>query len=275
MSKLVIVESPAKAKTIQKYLGKDYNVIASMGHIRDLPKSTIGVDIENHFKPKYINIKGKEALIKELKSAAKKSDTIYLATDPDREGEAISWHLANLLSLDTQEPNRVTFNEITKTGVKSGMEHPRQIDQNLVDAQQARRILDRIVGYKISPFLWKKVKSGLSAGRVQSVAVRLIVDREEEIRAFKVEEYWSIDAKLLPKGSRKAFDSKLHSYQGKKVDIKTEEQAKGSWGTCPPATLRWNRSKKGCARSRPPRRSPPPPCSRMPRASWASRRGAP
>lgn len=254
MSKLVIVESPAKAKTIQKYLGKDYNVIASMGHIRDLPKSTIGVDIENHFKPKYINIKGKEALIKELKSAAKKSDTIYLATDPDREGEAISWHLANLLSLDTQEPNRVTFNEITKTGVKSGMEHPRQIDQNLVDAQQARRILDRIVGYKISPFLWKKVKSGLSAGRVQSVAVRLIVDREEEIRAFKVEEYWSIDAKLLPKGSRKAFDSKLHSYQGKKVDIKTEEQAKGIAGDLSACDFAVESVKKGVRK-----KSPAPP----------------
>ncbi|MCI8622371.1 MAG: type I DNA topoisomerase [Provencibacterium sp.] len=228
MSKLVIVESPAKAKTIQKYLGKDYTVIASMGHIRDLPKSTMGVDLENRFKPKYINIKGKEALIRELKSAAKDSDTVYLATDPDREGEAISWHLAHLLSIDPKEPNRVTFNEITKTGVKNGMAHPRSIDQNLVDAQQARRILDRIVGYKLSPFLWKKVKSGLSAGRVQSVAVRLIVDREEEIRVFQVEEYWTIDAMLLPQGARKPFAAKLHSFQGKKLDtVKTREEAEG------------------------------------------------
>ncbi len=227
MSKLVIVESPAKAKTIQKYLGKGYTVIASMGHIRDLPKSTMGVDLENRFKPKYINIKGKEALIRELKNAAKDSETVFLATDPDREGEAISWHLANLLSIDPSQPNRVTFNEITKTGVKSGMEHPRAIDQNLVDAQQARRILDRIVGYKLSPFLWKKVKSGLSAGRVQSVAVRMIVDREEEIRAFQVEEYWTIDALLLPQGASKPFAAKMHSYQGKKLDtVKTEEEAK-------------------------------------------------
>lgn len=226
MSKLVIVESPAKAKTIQKYLGKDYRVIASMGHIRDLPKSTIGVDVENRFKPKYINIKGKEALIRELKSAAKESDVIYLATDPDREGEAISWHLANLLSLDTEQSNRVTFNEITKSGVKTGMEHPRRIDQNLVDAQQARRILDRIVGYKLSPFLWKKVKSGLSAGRVQSVAVRLIVDREEEIRAFEVEEYWTIDAGLMASTGKKPFGAKLHSKEKQKIDIRTEEAAR-------------------------------------------------
>lgn len=225
MSKLVIVESPAKAKTIQKYLGKGFHVIASMGHIRDLPKSTIGVDVENHFKPKYINIKGKEALIRELKSAAKESDVIYLATDPDREGEAISWHLANLLSLDTTDPNRVTFNEITKSGVKNGMENPRRIDQHLVDAQQARRILDRLVGYKLSPFLWKKVKSGLSAGRVQSVAVRLIVDREEDIRSFKVEEYWTIDAKLLAQSSTKPFEAKLHSQNGKKIEIKNEKEA--------------------------------------------------
>lgn len=237
MSKLVIVESPAKAKTIQKYLGKDYTVIASMGHIRDLPKSTMGVDLENHFKPKYINIKGKEALIRELKNAAKDSDTVYLATDPDREGEAISWHLANLLSIDPAQPNRVTFNEITKSGVKSGMEHPRSIDQNLVDAQQARRILDRIVGYKLSPFLWKKVKSGLSAGRVQSVAVRLIVDREEEIRAFQVEEYWTIDALLLTQGGSKPFAAKLHSYAGQKMDtVKTQEEAQsivGELSGCP------------------------------------------
>ena len=225
MSKLVIVESPAKAKTIQKYLGKDYDVVASMGHIRDLPKSRLGVDVEHNFEPHYIAIKGKEEIIRNLKAKAKKSDHIYLATDPDREGEAISWHLAHLLKIPTDDENRVTFNEITKSGVQSGMEHPRKIDQDLVDAQQARRILDRIVGYKISPFLWKKIKSGLSAGRVQSVAVRLIVDREEEIRAFKPEEYWSIDAKLSAKGSRKVFGAKLHSKDGEKIEIKNEEQA--------------------------------------------------
>ena len=225
MSNLVIVESPAKAKTIQKYLGKDYDVVASMGHIRDLPKSRLGVDVEHNFEPHYIAIKGKEEIIRNLKAKAKKSDHIYLATDPDREGEAISWHLAHLLKIPTDDENRVTFNEITKSGVQSGMEHPRKIDQDLVDAQQARRILDRIVGYKISPFLWKKIKSGLSAGRVQSVAVRLIVDREEEIRAFKPEEYWSIDAKLSAKGSRKVFGAKLHSKDGEKIEIKNEEQA--------------------------------------------------
>ena len=225
MSNLVIVESPAKAKTIQKYLGKDYDVVASMGHIRDLPKSRLGVDVEHNFEPHYIAIKGKEEIIRNLKAKAKKSDHIYLATDPDREGEAISWHLAHLLKIPTDDENRVTFNEITKSGVQSGMEHPRKIDQDLVDAQQARRILDRIVGYKISPFLWRKVRSGLSAGRVQSVAVRLIVDREEEIRAFKPEEYWSIDAKLSAKGSRKVFGAKLHSKDGEKIEIKNEEQA--------------------------------------------------
>lgn len=254
MSKLVIVESPAKAKTIQKYLGKGYHVIASMGHIRDLPKSTIGVDIEDNFKPKYINIKGKEALIKELKTAAKASDTVFLATDPDREGEAISWHLANLLSLDTHSANRVTFNEITKTGVKNGMENPRQIDQNLVDAQQARRILDRIVGYKLSPFLWKKVKSGLSAGRVQSVAVRLIVDREEEIRAFNIEEYWTIDARLLHQNSKNAFSAHLHSHSGKKAEIKTEADAKAMVSDISAAEFSVAAVKKGVRK-----KSPAPP----------------
>ena len=225
MSNLVIVESPAKAKTIQKYLGDNYEVVASMGHIRDLPKSKIGVDIEHGFTPQYVNIKGKEDLISSLVKEAKKSDKVYLATDPDREGEAISWHLAHLLDLDLKDENRVTFNEITKTGVQNGMAHPRQIDQALVDAQQARRILDRIVGYKISPFLWRKIRRGLSAGRVQSVAVKLIVDREEEIRAFKSEEYWTIDASLLAEGSRKAFPAKYHGHGGKKQEIKDKETA--------------------------------------------------
>lgn len=220
LSNLVIVESPAKAKTIKKYLGKDFEVVASMGHVRDLPKSKFGVDVDHDFTPMYVDIKGKEDLIKDLKKAAKKSDAIFLATDPDREGEAISWHLAQMLGVDMNQPNRVTFNEITKSGVKYGMDHPRMIDVKLVDAQQARRVLDRIVGYKISPFLWRKVRKGLSAGRVQSVAVRIIMDREEEIRAFKQQEYWSIDAKLAAKGhAKKPFPAKLYAIDGKKLEL--------------------------------------------------------
>lgn len=219
MSDLVIVESPAKAKTIQKYLGPGYEVIASMGHIRDLPKSKLGVDTDNDFKPQYTDMKGKEDVIKELKKHAKKCSKVYLATDPDREGEAISWHIAQLLNLDMTDNNRVAFTEITKSGVKSGMDNPHKIDVDLVNAQQARRILDRLVGYKLSPFLWKKVKRGLSAGRVQSVAVRLIVDRENEIRKFVPKEYWSIDAKFTAPGSRKVFDASLISVDGKKIDI--------------------------------------------------------
>lgn len=220
LSNLVIVESPAKAKTIKKYLGKDFEVVASMGHVRDLPKSKFGVDVDHDFTPMYVDIKGKEDLIKDLKKAAKKSDAIFLATDPDREGEAISWHLAQMLGVDMNQPNRVTFNEITKSGVKYGMDHPRTIDIKLVDAQQARRVLDRIVGYKISPFLWRKVRKGLSAGRVQSVAVRIIMDREEEIRAFKQQEYWSIDAKLAAKGhAKKPFPAKLYAIDGKKLEL--------------------------------------------------------
>ena len=225
MSKLVIVESPAKAKTIQKYLGDGYNVIASMGHVRDLPKSRLSVDVKNNFKPKYQVIKGKEKLVKELKSKAEKSDSVLLATDPDREGEAISWHLAYLLGLNVEDKNRVTFNEITKTGVSSGMEHPRSLDIDLVNAQQARRILDRLVGYKLSPFLSQKIRRGLSAGRVQSVAVRIIVDREKEINAFKSEEYWSIDAKFTPKGSRKVFGAFFYGDTDGKIEIKNKEQS--------------------------------------------------
>ncbi len=220
MSNLVIVESPAKAKTIQKYLGDNFEVVASMGHIRDLPKSKLGVDVENRFAPVYEEIKGKESLVESLRKAAKKKDKIYLATDPDREGEAISWHLAHLLGLDLSDANRVTFNEITKSGITNGMANPRQVDIDLVNAQQARRILDRIVGYKLSPFLWRKVRKGLSAGRVQSVALRLIVDREEEIRAFITEEYWTIDAKLLAEGDTRPFDAHLHSKNGKKLEPK-------------------------------------------------------
>lgn len=225
MAKLVIVESPAKAKTIGKYLGKDYVVKASMGHIRDLPASQLGIDVEHDFNPQYINIKGKEKLIKELKGEAKKADQVYLATDPDREGEAISWHLANVLSLDPKASNRVTFDEITKKGVQEGMAHPRAIDEDLFNAQQTRRLLDRLVGYKLSPFLWRKVRRGLSAGRVQSVAVRLIDDREKEIEAFKPEEYWNVDV-TLGAGSKKFTARLATDAAGKKLLPKTEAEAK-------------------------------------------------
>ena len=211
MSKLVIVESPAKAKNIKGYLGKGYDVVASMGHVRDLPAARLSVDVSNDFAPKYAIIKGKENFVEELKKKASKADYVYLATDPDREGEAISWHLAYLLGLDLDEHNRVTFNEITKTGVQKGMDSPRAIDIDLVNAQQARRILDRLIGYKLSPFVSQKIRRGLSAGRVQSVALRLVVDREEEIRAFKPEEYWSIDAKLTNPPDRKVFGAVLIS----------------------------------------------------------------
>lgn len=223
MSDLVIVESPAKAKTIGKYLGKNYSVLASVGHIRDLPKSKLGVDVEHDFAPLYENKKEKSALIRELKAAAKKADTVYLATDPDREGEAISWHLAHILGISENDPVRVTFSEITRSGVTEGMSHPRVLDMDLINAQQARRILDRIVGYKLSPFLWKKVRRGLSAGRVQSVTVRLIVDREKEIEEFKPQEYWSIDAKLLSSKSRRAFPAKLASVDGEKFKSDNKE----------------------------------------------------
>ena len=225
MSDLVIVESPAKAKTIKKYLGGNYEVIASMGHVRDLPKTRISVDIKKKFAPKYEIIKGKEKLVEELKELAEKSDKIYLATDPDREGEAISWHLAYILGLPLDDNNRVEFNEITKNGVTNGMAHPRSINIDLVNAQQARRILDRLVGYKLSPFISQKIRRGLSAGRVQSVAVRIIVDREEEIRKFKPEEYWTIDAKFIPKGSRKSFSASLYSDANGKIKIENQEQA--------------------------------------------------
>ena len=225
MSNLVIVESPAKAKTIKKYLGKDFDVVASMGHVRDLPEARLCVDIKNNFTPRYEVIKGKEELVDKLKKAAAKSDAVYLATDPDREGEAISWHLAYLLGLELDDKNRIEFNEITKTGVQNGMGHPRAIDIDLVNAQQARRILARLMGYKLSPFLSQKIRRGLSAGRVQSVAVRIIVDREEEIRAFKPEEYWSIDAKFIPKGSRKSFPASLYGDEKGKLKITNEEQA--------------------------------------------------
>lgn len=254
MSKLVIVESPAKAKTIKKYLGSGYEVVASMGHVRDLPETRLSVDIKHDFKPKYEIIKGKEKLVQELKDAAEKSDCIFLATDPDREGEAISWHLAYILDLDTAQENRVTFNEITPTGISAGMDHPRSIDLDLVNAQQARRVLDRLVGYKLSPFLSQKIRRGLSAGRVQSVAVRLVVDREEEIRAFVPEEYWSIDAKLIPQGSRKAFAAAFYGDANGKMKITNQEQADEILKNLENAEFRVAKVKKGSRK-----KSPAPP----------------
>ena len=222
--KLIIVESPAKANTIKKFLGGNTKVVASMGHIRDLPKSKLGINIENNFEPEYINIRGKGDLIKELKKDAKSAKKVYLATDPDREGEAIAWHLSYILDVDKEKITRVTFNEITKTAVQKAIKEPRDIDINLVDAQQARRVLDRIVGYKISPVLWKKVRRGLSAGRVQSVAVKLIVDREEEIEKFIPEEYWNIYVKLLDENSKKIFEAKFYGKDGKKKEIHSQEE---------------------------------------------------
>ena len=221
--KLIIVESPAKANTIKKFLGGSTKVVASMGHIRDLPKSKLGIDVEHDFEPEYINIRGKGDLIKSLKKDAETAKTVYLATDPDREGEAIAWHLANILEVNSDKITRVTFNEITKNAVQKAIKEPRNIDINLVNAQQARRVLDRIVGYKISPVLWKKVKRGLSAGRVQSVAVKLIVDREEEIEKFIPEEYWNIYAELLDEKSKKDFIAHFTGKQGKKVELHSKE----------------------------------------------------
>ena len=221
---LVIVESPAKASTIKKILGSKYKVEASMGHIRDLPKSKLGIDIDNNFEPQYINIRGKAELIKKLKTDAKNADKVYLATDPDREGEAIAWHLAYLLGIDEDSTCRITFNEITKFGIQNAIKNPRKLDKDLIDAQQARRALDRIVGYKISPLLWKKVRKGLSAGRVQSVAVRMIVDREEEIENFKPEEYWTLNANLKDKKSKKNFVARFYGDEKDKIEITSRDQ---------------------------------------------------
>ena len=254
MSKLVIVESPAKAKTIKKYLGSDFDVVASMGHVRDLPENRLSVDVKKDFKPKYEVIKGKEKLVEELKEAAEKSDEVFLATDPDREGEAISWHLAYLLGLDVEDHNRVTFNEITKTAVINGIENPRAIDMDLVNAQQARRILDRLVGYKLSPFLSQKIRRGLSGGRVQSVAVRIIVDRENEIRKFVPEEYWTLDAKYTPQGSRKAFPASFYGDVDGKIKITNQEQADKILAELEDAEYQVVKVKKGTRR-----KSPAPP----------------
>ena len=267
MSKLIIVESPSKIKTVKKTLGSGYNVMASKGHVRDLPKSKLGIDVEHDFKPQYINMSDKKDLIKELKEAAANSDGVLLATDPDREGEAISWHLAQILALDMNEANRVAFNEITESGIKAGIAEPHKINLDLVDAQQARRVLDRIVGYKLSPFLWKKVKSGLSAGRVQSVALRLIVEREREIEKFNSEEYWSVDAKLM--SGRKSFSAKLFGFaDGKKIEvIKSGEEAEGIVKALENANYTVTELKKG-TRSR----QPAPPFSTSTLQQEASRK---
>jgi len=254
LSKLIIVESPTKVKTIKKYLGGEYDVVATMGHIRDLPEKRLSVDIKKDFKPKYEIIKGKEKLVDELKERAEKSSGVLLATDPDREGEAISWHLAYILGLNTEDKNRITFNEITKSGISSGMEAPRTIDIDLVNAQQARRILDRLVGYKLSPFLSQKIRRGLSAGRVQSVAVRIIVDRENEIRAFVPEEYWTLDAKFIPQGSRKAFAAAFYGNEDGKIKISNKEEADALLKELEGAQYKISKLKKGTRR-----KSPAPP----------------
>ncbi len=222
MADLIIVESPSKAKTLKNYLGSGYNIVASKGHVRDLPAARLSVDVKHDFAPKYSVVKGKEKLVKELKAAVAESDRVFLATDPDREGEAISWHLAELLGLDLEEANRVTFNEITKTGVKNGMSNPRKVDIDLVNAQQARRILDRLVGYKLSPFVSQKIRRGLSAGRVQSVALRIITDRENEIRAFVPEEYWSLEGKFTC--SKRTITADFYGDETGKVELKTQQQ---------------------------------------------------
>ena len=267
MSKLVIVESPAKAKTIQKYLGKGYEVTASMGHVRDLPPARLSVDVKKDFTPKYAIIKGKEQFVKDLKKTAAASEQVFLATDPDREGEAISWHLATILNLDLKEPNRVTFNEITKTGVKNGMEHPHAVDMDLVNAQQARRILDRLVGYKLSPFVSQKIHRGLSAGRVQSVALRMIVDREEEIRAFQPEEYWSLDAKFLTPGTRRVFTAAFYGNEQGKIKVENKEQADAILAQLEGAQYHVKTVKKGTRR-----KSPAPPFITSTLQQEASRR---
>ena len=223
---LVIVESPTKVKTIKKFLGSNYEVAASNGHVRDLPKSQLGVDVENDYEPKYITIRGKGDILASLRKSAKKADKVYLATDPDREGEAISWHLAQALKLDDSKMNRITFNEITKNAVKDSLKHAREIDMNLVNAQQARRILDRMVGYRISPLLWAKVKRGLSAGRVQSVALRIIADREDEINSFIPEEYWSLDADFTVPCEKKPLKAKFYGTDKKKMLLHNEEEVK-------------------------------------------------
>ena len=265
--KLIIVESPAKANTIKKFLGGSTKVVASMGHIRDLPKSKLGVDIQNDFEPEYINIRGKGDLIKQLKKEAKQAKKVYLATDPDREGEAIAWHLATILEDEKEKITRVTFNEITKGAVQKAIKEPRDIDENLVDAQQARRVLDRIVGYKISPLLWKKVRRGLSAGRVQSVAVKLIVDRENEIEKFIPQEYWNIYINVEEKNAKKQFEAKFYGKKGKKQEINSEAEVNKILKDIEKANYIVNEVKKGEKK-----RTPAPPFTTSTMQQEASRK---
>lgn len=266
-NQLIIVESPAKANTIKKFLGGSTKVVASMGHIRDLPKSKLGVDVNNNFEPEYINIRGKGDLIKSLKKDASAAKKVYLATDPDREGEAIAWHLAHILGIDETQDVRVTFNEITKGAVQEAIKKPRKIDMNLTDAQQARRVLDRIVGYKISPVLWKKVRRGLSAGRVQSVAVKLIVDREEEIENFIPEEYWNIYATLLDEKSKKTFEAKFYGKNNKKLELHKKEEVDEILEKISEATYKVEEVKRGEKK-----RTPAPPFTTSTMQQEASRK---
>ena len=265
MAHLLIMESPTKANTVKNYLGSNYKVVASKGHVRDLPKSTLGVDIENNFEAHYINIRGKGDLIKELKKEVKKADKIYLATDPDREGEAIAWHLAVSLGIPEEKAMRVTFNTVTKSVVKEAIKHPREIDMDLVNAQETRRILDRIIGYKVSPFLWKAVKSGLSAGRVQSAVTKLIVDRENEIRVFIPKEYWTIDA-VLENKEHKTFDAKFYgdAETKSKIDLPDETAAKKSLTQSAENRSSFRTSKRERRSKIPPRRSSRPLSFRKP-----------
>ena len=251
MSKLVIVESPPKAKTIKKFLGPGYEVMASMGHVRDLPENRLSVDVKNDFAPRYAIIKGKEELVEKLKTAAQNAECVYLAADPDREGEAISWHLAYILGLDIKDTNRVTFNEITKSGLDKGIANPRNIDINLVNSQQCRRILDRIVGYRLSPFVSQKIRRGLSAGRVQSVALRMICDREDEIRAFEPQEYWTIEAKLTAPGSKKAFTAEFYGNADGKIELASKEQTDAILAQMEGKTLTVTSTKKGTRKKTP------------------------
>lgn len=275
MSKLVIVESPTKAHTIQKYLGPGYEVMASMGHIRDLPKTLLGVDIEHAFKPRYVDIPGKTALIRQLKAKAAESDGVILATDPDREGEAISWHLAQLLKVDMNGNNRVTFNEITKSGVQQGMSQPRALDMDLINAQQARRILDRIVGYKISPFLWKKVRKGLSAGRVQSAAVSIIVDRKTRSARLSARNTGR-SMRCWPKKPRgKPFRRVFTAPKPASRKLRIRKRPTPSCRSWNPPLLWWIMSSRARGRLPPRRPSSPPPCSRRPAGSSALPRAVP
>ena len=242
---LVIVESPAKVKTIKKFLGSNYTVAASNGHIRDFPKSNLGIDVEHDYEPKYITIRGKGDILAGLRKEVKKADKVYLATDPDREGEAISWHLAEALKLDKKKMRRITFNEITKKAVKDSLKTPREIDMNLVDAQQARRELDRMIGYRISPLLWAKVKRGLSAGRVQSVALRIVADREEEINAFIPEEFWTLDAVLQVEGEKRPLTAKFYGTEKKKMTISSRGELDGILKELEQATFRVTDIKNG------------------------------